>query len=42
VVNALSVKTGDNSPLIPLIIAGCAALAVIILLVIILAKRRKK
>ena len=41
VVNALSVQTGDSSPLIPLAIAGGAALAVIILLIIVLKKRRK-
>ena len=41
VVNALSVKTGDSSPLIPLAIAGGAALAVIIILIIVLRKRRK-
>ena len=41
VVNALSVKTGDNSPLIPLAIAGGIALAVIIILIIVLKKRRK-
>ena len=42
VVNALSVKTGDSSPLIPLAIAGCAALAVIIALAVILIRRRKR
>ena len=42
VVNALSVQTGDSSPLLPLVIAGCAALAVIILLAVILIKRRKR
>ena len=41
VVNALSVQTGDSSPLIPLAVAGGAALAVIIILVIVLKKRRK-
>ena len=41
IVNALSVKTGDNSPLIPLAIAGGAALVVIIILIIVLKKRRK-
>ncbi len=42
VVNALSVQTGDSSPLIPLAIAGCVALVVIIALVVLLKKRRKK
>ena len=41
VVNALSVETGDSSPLIPLICAAGAALFVIIILVIILTKRRR-
>ena len=41
VVNALSVKTGDNSPLIPLAIAAVAALIVIIVLVVIKIRRRK-
>ena len=41
VVNALSVQTGDSSPLIPLIIAGGAALVVIIALVVVLKKRKK-
>ena len=39
VVNALSVQTGDSSPIIPLAIAGGAALAVIIILVVILRRR---
>ena len=42
VVNALSVQTGDSSPLIPLAIAGGAALAVIIILVIVLMRRRRR
>ena len=42
VVNALSVQTGDSSPLIPLAIAGGAALVVIIILVIVLSRRRKR
>jgi hypothetical protein len=41
VVNALSVETGDSSPLIPLICAAGAALLVIIILVIVLTKRRR-
>ena len=39
VVNALSVQTGDSSPILPLAIAGGAALAVIIILVVILRRR---
>ena len=39
VVNALSVQTGDSSPIIPLAIAGGAALAVIIILVVSLRRR---
>ena len=42
VVNALSVQTGDSSPLIPLAIAGGCALAAIIALVVVLRKRRKR
>ncbi len=42
VVNALSVETGDSSPLIPLAIAGIAALIVIIALVVVLKKRRNR
>ena len=41
VVNALSVKTGDSSPLIPLALAGGAALIVIIILIVVLRRRRK-
>ena len=40
VVNALSVQTGDNSPIIPLVIAALAALAVIIILVVVRRRRR--
>lgn len=40
VVNALSVQTGDSSPIIPLIIVAVAALAVIIIILVI-RKRRK-
>ena len=40
VVNALSVQTGDSSPIIPLIIAAVVALAVIIILII--AKKRRR
>ena len=42
VVNALSVQTGDSSPLIPLAIAGGVALLAIIILVIVLLRRRKR
>jgi hypothetical protein len=41
VVNTLSVKTGDTSPIIPLAIVAAAALAAIILLVVIRKKNRK-
>ena len=40
VVNALSVQTGDNSPIIPLAIAAVAALAVIIVLLVVRRRRR--
>ena len=40
VVNALSVQTGDSSPIIPLIIAAVVALAVIIILIIVKKRRR--
>lgn len=40
VVNALSVQTGDNSPIIPLVIAAVAALAVIVILLVV--RRRRK
>ncbi|HCI74286.1 MAG TPA: hypothetical protein DHV42_07095, partial [Lachnospiraceae bacterium] len=42
VVDALSVRTGDSSPLIPLAIAGGAALLVIIALVVVLLRKRRK
>ena len=41
VVNTLSVKTGDTSPIIPLAIVAAAALAAIILLVVIRKKNRR-
>lgn len=40
VVNALSVQTGDNSPIIPLVAAAAVALIVIILLVVFRRRRR--
>ena len=40
VVNALSVQTGDNSPIIPLVITAAVALAVIITLLLIRKKRK--
>ena len=40
VVNALSVQTGDSSPIIPLAIAAVVSLAVIIILLVVIRKRR--
>lgn len=42
VVNALSVQTGDSSPIIPLIIAAVAALLVIVVLMVVRVKRRRR
>lgn len=40
VVNALSVQTGDSSPILPLVIVAVAALAVIIILIVLKRRRR--
>ena len=40
VVNALSVQTGDSSPIIPLVITAAVALAVVIILLLIRKKRK--
>lgn len=42
VVNALSVQTGDTSPIIPLIIAAVSALLVIVVLMVVRVKRRRR
>ena len=42
VVTAISVDTGDSTPLLPLVAAGIAAFAVIIALIVILIRRRKR
>ena len=42
VVNALSVNTGDSTPLVPLAIAAAAAVAVIVLMVVLLIRRRRR
>lgn len=42
VVNALSVQTGDSSPIIPLIIAAVGALLVIVVLMVVRIKRRRR
>lgn len=42
VVNALSVQTGDSSPIIPLIAAAVVALLVIVVLMVVRIKRRRR
>ena len=42
VVNALSVQTGDSSPLLPLAITSGVALAIILILIVVLLRRRRK
>lgn len=42
VVDALSVKTGDTNPILPLVIVTAAALAVIIILVVVKARSKKR
>ena len=41
VVSAMSVNTGDSTPLLPLAIAGIAALAIIIALIVVLVRRKR-
>ena len=42
VVDALSVKTGDTNPILPLVIVTAAALAVIIILIVVKARSKKR
>lgn len=42
VVNALSVKTGDTSPILPLALLGAGALVLIIVLIVVMRKRNKE